>query len=91
MANTPPPPALTAAQFHDSRGVDVNVIAWVFTGIAIVIVFLKLFTRSQITKKLGWDDIFIFLSLVNIAGHGYGMNAADDGLDRPSASSLRRL
>jgi len=63
MANAPPPPALTAAQFHDNRGAGVNVIAWVFTGIAIVTVFLKLFTRSRITKTLGWDDVFIFISL----------------------------
>ncbi|KIW01184.1 uncharacterized protein PV09_07466 [Verruconis gallopava] len=56
-------PALSASQLQESRGPQVNIIAWVFTGIAIIIVALKLFTRSQITRKLGWDDFFIFLSL----------------------------
>jgi hypothetical protein len=36
----------------------------VFTGIAIVTVSMKLFARSQIVKQLGWDDFFIFLSMV---------------------------
>jgi hypothetical protein len=69
MANTTQPPALTAEQLQANRALDVNIIAGVFTGIAIIIVFLKLFTRSQITKRMGWDDIFIFLSLVSIAGY----------------------
>jgi hypothetical protein len=50
--------------FSESRAVEINVIAWVFTGTAIATVFLKLFARAQIVKKFGWDDFFIFLSLV---------------------------
>jgi hypothetical protein len=90
MVNAPQPPALTAAQLQESRGTQVNVIAWVFTGIAIATVFLKLFTRSQITKKMGWDDVLIFFSLVSTAEHAHGMDAADGGFDRPSALSPRR-
>lgn len=55
---------LTEAQYHESRGMDVNIIAWVFTGLGIAVVSLKLFARSQITKRLGWDDFFIFFALV---------------------------
>lgn len=57
-------PPLTEAQYNESRGMDVNIIAWVFTGVGIAIVSLKLFARSQITKRLGWDDFFIFFALV---------------------------
>lgn len=50
--------------FNENRAAQVVVVAWVFTGIAIATVFLKLFTRARITMRLGWDDFFIFLSLV---------------------------
>lgn len=49
----------------EDRGREVNVVAWLFTGIAIAAVALKLFTRSQIVKVVGLDDFFIFLSLVS--------------------------
>jgi hypothetical protein len=48
----------------ESRGTEVHVIGWVFTGIAIITVALKLFARAQIVKRIGWDDFFIFFSLV---------------------------
>ena len=52
----------------ESRGTEVNVIAWVFTGIAMATVFLKLFVRAQTdVKRLGWDDFFIFFALVSIS------------------------
>lgn len=47
------------------RGLLINTVAWLFTGLAIVTVSLKLFTRSKTVKLLGWDDIFIFLSMVS--------------------------
>lgn len=50
----------------ESRGVEINVVGWVFTGIAILTVALKLFSRARIVKVLGWDDFFIFLALVSI-------------------------
>jgi len=37
----------TDVDFSESRGTEVNVIAWVFTGIAIATVSLKLFARVQ--------------------------------------------
>jgi hypothetical protein len=51
----------------ESRGTEINVIAWVFTGIAIATVSLKLFARAQSANRLGWDDFFIFFSLVSKA------------------------
>lgn len=55
----------TDVDFNDNRGPLINAIAWVFTGIAIATAFLKLFARAQIVKSLGWDDFFIFFSLVS--------------------------
>lgn len=55
----------TDVDFNESRGVEINVIGWVFTGIAIATVGLKLFTRGRIAKTLGWDDFFIFFSMVS--------------------------
>lgn len=40
-----------------------NVIGWFFTGVAIAAVSLKLFARIG-SKRFGWDDFFIFLSMV---------------------------
>jgi hypothetical protein len=44
----------TDMDLSESRGAEVNVIAWVFTGIAIATVFLKLFARAQTVKRLAW-------------------------------------
>jgi hypothetical protein len=49
----------------ESRQAEIVVVAWVFTGIAIATVALKLFARAHIVKVVGWDDFFIFLSLVS--------------------------
>jgi hypothetical protein len=50
-------------ELSESRAVEVNVVGWVFTGIAIATVGLKL-TARQMVKRLGWDDFFIFFSTV---------------------------
>lgn len=54
----------TTVDMSADQGVLINTVAWLFTGIAIVAVSLKLFTRSQTVKILDWDDFFIFLSMV---------------------------
>jgi hypothetical protein len=82
----------TDVDFSESRGTEVNVIAWVFTSIAIATVFLKLFARAQTAKRLGWDDFFIFASLVRKAMHPAASKQnldKTDVLQRPSASLLR--
>lgn len=67
----------TTVDLTESRAVEINVVAWVFTGIAIVTVVLKLFARSQITKQLGWDDFFIFFSLVGTCFVSFGRTDLD--------------
>ncbi|KAK9788262.1 putative Integral membrane protein [Seiridium cardinale] len=54
----------------DDRGPELLAITWVFTGLAIIVVALKLFTRQRFLQGLGWDDFFIFLSLVGRTGNG---------------------
>ena len=48
----------------DDRGPELLVISWVFTGLALVTVALKVFYRAHVLK-LGWDDFFILFSLVS--------------------------
>ena len=48
----------------ESRQTEVLVVAWVMTGAAILTVGIKLFARAKIVHVIGWDDFFIFLSLV---------------------------
>ncbi|KAJ5611868.1 hypothetical protein N7528_008973 [Penicillium herquei] len=52
----------TNVDYSESRAAEVNTIGWVFTGIAIVTVSLKIFSRVD-TKRAGWDDFFIFFSM----------------------------
>lgn len=53
----------TDVDFSETRAAEINAIGWVFTGIAIAAVFLKVFSRVE-SKRAGWDDFFIFFSLV---------------------------
>lgn len=53
----------TDVDHSESRAAEINAIGWVFTGVAIAAVSLKLFARIE-SKRFGWDDFFIFLSLV---------------------------
>ncbi|OJJ88711.1 uncharacterized protein ASPGLDRAFT_42285 [Aspergillus glaucus CBS 516.65] len=53
----------TDVDFSESRAIQINVIGWVCTGIAIATTSLKIFTRIEIVKQPGWDDVFIFFSL----------------------------
>lgn len=53
----------TNVDYSETRAAEINVIGWVFTGIAIAAVSLKLFARLD-NKRFGWDDFFIFFSLV---------------------------
>lgn len=59
-------PEQVAALASQNRGPEILAVSWVFTSLAIIVVSLKLFTRTYILHGLGWDDFFIFLSLVSI-------------------------
>ena len=48
----------------ENRQTEVLVVAWVMTGAAVLTVGIKLFARARIVHVVGWDDLFIFLSLV---------------------------
>lgn len=56
----------TDVDLSESRAIQINVVGWVCTGIAIATTSLKIFTRIEIVKQPGWDDVFIFFSLVSI-------------------------
>ena len=60
----------TDVDFNESRGVEINIIGWVFTGIAITTVGLKLFARGHMGKNLGWDDFFIFCLMPSLSDWG---------------------
>ena len=45
-------------------GSSMLVIIWPFTLLAIITVTLKLVSRAHLFRALGWDDFFIFLSLL---------------------------
>ena len=55
----PPPPG-----GDESRGADIIVTQFVLIGVATILVCLRLWVRSKVTRKLGWDDILIAVSLV---------------------------
>ncbi|RAO64996.1 uncharacterized protein BHQ10_001008 [Talaromyces amestolkiae] len=77
----------TDVDFNESRGVEINVIGWVFTGIAIATVGLKLFARGHMAKNLGWDDFFIFFSMgLSIIATAFVSYAVTLGLGRHSAA-----
>ncbi|KAK8044324.1 hypothetical protein PG993_004348, partial [Apiospora rasikravindrae] len=59
----PPLPFRTDVDLNENRQLEINLVAWICTGVAIAVVFFKLFVRARVTKVIGWDDFFIFLSL----------------------------
>ncbi|KAK9424385.1 putative Integral membrane protein [Seiridium unicorne] len=84
----------------DDRGPELLIITWVFTALAIILVALKLFTRQRFLQGLGWDDFFIFLSLILIvigtslftyAVYPLGMGKHAAELGRQRASEVVRI
>ncbi|KAK6080614.1 integral membrane protein [Seiridium cupressi] len=84
----------------DNRGPELLIITWVLTGLAIILVALKLFTRQRFLQGLGWDDFFIFLSLILIvigtslftyAVYPLGMGKHAAELGRQRASEVVRI
>ncbi|KAJ5787523.1 hypothetical protein N7457_002513 [Penicillium paradoxum] len=76
----------TNVDHSETRGAEINVIGWVFTGIAIVAVSLKLFARIG-NKQYGWDDFFIFFSMaLSIIATAFVSYAVTLGLGRHTAT-----
>lgn len=55
----PPPPG-----GDQNRGDDIIITQFVLISIATILVGLRLWVRSRLTRKIGWDDILITLALV---------------------------
>ncbi|XEV00156.1 hypothetical protein FSHL1_005443 [Fusarium sambucinum] len=71
----------------DSRQTQLCLVAWIFTGMAIVTVLTKLFTTIVIFQRPGWDDLLILLSLIgSIVASALVQASADLGLGRHTAS-----
>ncbi|KAG8353682.1 hypothetical protein FVEN_g8284 [Fusarium venenatum] len=71
----------------DSRQTQLCLVAWIFTGMAIVTVLAKLFTTIVIFQRPGWDDLLILLSLIgSIVASSLVQASADLGLGRHTAS-----
>ena len=64
LEGTPPPDG------DRNIGSVIIVLQAVFVGICTVLVTARLATRYFVVKKLGWEDLFIVLSLVS-AVHGH--------------------
>ncbi|PYI15647.1 hypothetical protein BO99DRAFT_467685 [Aspergillus violaceofuscus CBS 115571] len=79
----------TDVDFSESRAAEINAVAWVFTGIAIAVVALKLFARGHVAKSLGWDDFFIFFSMgLSIIAAAFVSYAVTLGLGRHTAAVI---
>ncbi|KAF3385187.1 hypothetical protein F1880_001821 [Penicillium rolfsii] len=76
----------TNVDFDETRAVDINVVGWVFTGIAIAAVSLKIFTRVE-SKRAGWDDFFIFFSMaLSVIATAFVSYSVTQGLGRHAAA-----
>ncbi|KAB8272860.1 hypothetical protein BDV30DRAFT_227064 [Aspergillus minisclerotigenes] len=78
----------TDVDFSESRAVEINVVGWVFTGVAIAAVSLKVFSRME-SKRAGWDDVLIFFSLgLSIIATAFVSYSVTLGLGRHTAAVI---
>ncbi|KAH7203641.1 hypothetical protein DER44DRAFT_811159 [Fusarium oxysporum] len=71
----------------DLKQTKLCLIAWIFTGMAIITVMTKLFTTVFIFRRPGWDDLMIVFSLVgSIVASSLVQTSADLGLGRHTAA-----
>ncbi|KAM0816104.1 putative Integral membrane protein [Seiridium cardinale] len=80
----------SSVDLTESRSSEIITIASIFTGIATATVGLKIFARANIdVHTVGWDDFFIFLSLVfSILAAFLASYSAHIGLGRHTAAVL---
>ncbi|KAL8739161.1 MAG: hypothetical protein Q9181_000190 [Wetmoreana brouardii] len=60
---------------RDSRGNEINAVNGVFLGLGLILVVLRVYVRTKVSKAFGWDDTFIILALAT-AFVAMGMEAA---------------
>ncbi|EXL99009.1 hypothetical protein FOIG_08914 [Fusarium odoratissimum NRRL 54006] len=71
----------------DSKQTKLCLIAWIFTGMAIITAMTKLFTTVLMFRRPDWDDLMIVFSLVgSIAASSLVQTSADLGLGRHTAA-----
>ncbi|KAM0542644.1 hypothetical protein ACHAPJ_012723 [Fusarium lateritium] len=71
----------------DSKQHQLSVIAWIFTGMAIVTVLTKLITTTVVFRRPGWDDLMILLSMSgSIVASAIVQASVDLGLGRHTAA-----
>ncbi|KAJ5881366.1 uncharacterized protein N7529_000038 [Penicillium soppii] len=76
----------TNVDFSESRAGEIHSIGWIFTGVAMAAVFLKLFTRME-SSRIGWDDFFIFFSLaISIIATAFVSYSVTLGLGRHTSA-----
>lgn len=55
-AVTPPPGVTPNFANPETNVLTTNVVGTIFTTITIILVMMRIYTRSRLTKSLGWDD-----------------------------------
>jgi len=55
----------STVDLSETRAPNILALAWILCASAIITVAIKLFARTRIVKVVGWDDFFIFVSLVS--------------------------
>ncbi|CAL8584531.1 hypothetical protein XPA_010122 [Xanthoria parietina] len=74
----PPPPG-----GDQNRGDDIIITQFVLISIATILVGLRLWVRSRLTRKIGWDDILITLALIiTIIGSAFNVMMVREGFGR---------
>ncbi|KAM0433703.1 hypothetical protein ACHAQK_009137 [Fusarium lateritium] len=72
---------------QDSKQHQLSVIAWAFTGMAIITVLTKLITTTVVFRRAGWDDLMILLSMFgSIVASAIVQASIDLGLGRHTAA-----
>ncbi|EHA27971.1 hypothetical protein ASPNIDRAFT_135361, partial [Aspergillus niger ATCC 1015] len=68
------------------KGPQITAVSWSFGGVAIIVVTIRLYTRLILTRKAGWDDFFIVLSLLSaIVCSGLAQTGVHYGLGKHMA------
>ncbi|GKZ22952.1 hypothetical protein AbraCBS73388_009138 [Aspergillus brasiliensis] len=68
------------------KGPQITAVSWSFGSVSIIVVAIRLYTRLILTRKAGWDDFFIVLSLLSaIVCSGLAQTGVHYGLGKHMA------
>ncbi|PWY65801.1 hypothetical protein BO83DRAFT_452691 [Aspergillus eucalypticola CBS 122712] len=69
------------------KGPQITAVSWSFGSVAIIVVAIRLYTRLILTRKAGWDDFFIVLSLLSaVVCSGLAQTGVHYGLGKHMAN-----